>query len=322
MRKFKDGEMVRVKKTGEIGKITCYKVFNGTGYYEVDNEIHFMGRFRPQELEKYEDCKKLNFKIGDRIEIIGLEHGEICSEPLIGLTGIIIKDSPTGCYDYYVKFDKELPPDFKVFRDNGRWVTKKMITLIEPKKEVKITQTDNVITATLTENGKEVKTATAKCSPDDEFNYKKGVKLAVNRLFANPKFKVGDKVEIKKCSNYVSKKGIIIGISDDYDYLVDFGEEVVFSHNGKSRDLIFGNYSKNKTCIYFSEYELELIPKTKRVFSKFKFIKDMGIDFYEINSGWVNICNGNDIIDGRNVIGNDGNKYISFPDWEIEVPVE
>ena len=194
MRKFKDGEMVRVKKTGEIGKITRYKVFNGTGYYEVDNETHFMGRFRPQELEKCEREKNLRFKVGDKVE---------------------------------VEFNYDLP-----------------------------------------------KTAT------------------------------------------------VIGIADNGTYLVDFKQKNHVTHDGSAYTLIYGNYSKDYTCLYRSEFELKLIPKTKRVFDKFKYIEDAGINSYKRSFKWVDICHGNDVIDEAWIVGNDGKKYLSRPNWEIEVPVE
>lgn len=65
-----------------------------------------------------------------------------------------------------------------------------------------IITTDGTTTMAKMYDGKQVvKTATAKCNPDDEFDFKKGAVIAFDRLVKEepkkPNFKVGDFVRIK-----------------------------------------------------------------------------------------------------------------------------
>lgn len=79
--------------------------------------------------------------------------------------------------------------------------------LIPCKEKIIITTDGKTTTARLYEGDKSlIKTAEAKCSPSDTFNFETGAKLAFERLFAEekaeekaieaPAFKVGDKVRI------------------------------------------------------------------------------------------------------------------------------
>ena len=79
----------------------------------------------------------------------------------------------------------------------------KHFELITPETIV-IASDGKTTTAWLKQGEKTVKTAIAKCSPDDEFSLEIGAKLALNRLFEaecvkQDHYKVGDKIKLKDC---------------------------------------------------------------------------------------------------------------------------
>lgn len=78
-------------------------------------------------------------------------------------------------------------------------------------------------TATLMHGDREVKTAEAKCSPADQFQYGEGAKIAVERLFEKKK-------EPKKTSREPKPgdKFVIIGTSPLCYHFFDIGEVVTF----------------------------------------------------------------------------------------------
>lgn len=56
-------------------------------------------------------------------------------------------------------------------------------------------------TATMTINGREIKTAIARRNPEDKFDLKKGAELAYERLWNNPK-KLGEKPKVRKVKRW------------------------------------------------------------------------------------------------------------------------
>lgn len=88
-------------------------------------------------------------------------------------------------------------------------------------------------------NGKEIKSATARCNPADKFNFKFGATVALNRLFSREpkandydKFRIGDRVV---CDYVVSnplvynKHGKILKRNNDFapfNYAVEFDDDI------------------------------------------------------------------------------------------------
>lgn len=66
-------------------------------------------------------------------------------------------------------------------------------------------------TATMTINGREIKTAIARRNPEDKFDWKKGAELAFERLWNSPK-KLGEKPEVRKVRRW-AKPGEYIKFS-------------------------------------------------------------------------------------------------------------
>lgn len=92
------------------------------------------------------------------------------------------------------------------------------------------------------------KTAKAVCSPDDEFDYITGAKLAFERLIA-PKFKVGDKIIGNDKANRYGftrrgSEGIVVGYSDPFSKTVkvDFDTRTFADRDKLGRDYAKQNY--------------------------------------------------------------------------------
>lgn len=121
----------------------------------------------------------MKYKVGDRVTIINNKKGIGHRANYIGLTGTISKIEPNGkrTYDepHYSVSLKEFCP--YIFFESE-------LALVNTQKTQKIVITsDGAETlARLYENGKVVKSATAKCSPEDAFDFNIGAKLAFDRL--------------------------------------------------------------------------------------------------------------------------------------------
>lgn len=107
--------------------------------------------------------------------------------------------------------------------------------LVSRKQELHVT-TDGMAThAVLEEGGKVVKRAKAVCSPDDEYSFETGARLAVDRVFGKetekkePKFKfeVGNMVEVVSPSTHCYPAAI--------DFIKQFGEDYLARFAYRSR---------------------------------------------------------------------------------------
>lgn len=127
----------------------------------------------------YKETKKMKYKVGDKVRIVS-EWGKGCCQ------------SPTGKMDKWLgKVMTVRDVGITLYRmvedieDNewGGWVwTENCIAGFACEKKIVIT-TDEVETlASLYDGNKVIKTATAKCSPDDKFSFETGAKIAFERL--------------------------------------------------------------------------------------------------------------------------------------------
>lgn len=94
----------------------------------------------------------------------------------------------------------------------------------EPSYQILIDCDGTTTTATMTINGREVKTAIARRNPEDKFDWKKGAELAFERLW-NSQRKAEKKPEVREVKRYASL-GEYIKIVDAESY---HGENY---HNG------------------------------------------------------------------------------------------
>lgn len=129
------------------------------------------------------------FNIGDRVRAIG----RIDYKDLTGKVGTVVCYGE-GRYDIGVEFDEKINGHSccikgKAYGKKGHcWFGKfDEFKPIAPSKKIVITTDGEETLARLYENGKVVKSATAKCSSDDAFEFNTGARLAFDRLIEESK---------------------------------------------------------------------------------------------------------------------------------------
>ena len=91
----------------------------------------------------------------------------------------------------------------------------------EPSYRILIDCDGTTTTATMTINGREIKTAIARRNPEDKFDWKKGAALAFERLWSSPK-KLGEKPEVREVKRwaepgeYIRIVNVFPGYKDSY----------------------------------------------------------------------------------------------------------
>ena len=168
--------------------------------------------------------KQFEYKVGDHV-VIEESNIEWFSK-YAGETGVILnrKDSVNG-FDYNVCPDKWEEDDIGI-------LCKVKCLVKEPCNDKVVITTDGVTTtATLYSKNTKVRTATAKCSPDDEFDFAVGAKLAMERLYP-------DKIEHKTepTPKYLNCKFTVTGLTNDA------GEYIT---EGKVYEMIDGRFKND-----------------------------------------------------------------------------
>lgn len=161
----------------------------------------------------------MKYKVGDRvIRTHRIDRGEI-----IGAQGTIIKYQNDGCF--CVEFDKFIRGHSCAGEGKDGhcwWVGSNNVRRIGDKKIV-ITTDGTETLARLYEGNKVVKSATAKCSPEDEFDFNTGARLAFDRLF---------EATTEKKEEYYNGKVVCVA-----DYYTDFTVGKVYTFvNGQTKD--------------------------------------------------------------------------------------
>lgn len=188
------------------------------------------------------------YKVGDKVRIVSERPDDRSfvndMEKYLGkvLTVCRVSDEVNGTARYY--FSEAKPGDrflqmlyaicdapgyfFKEAWISGLASEKKAVNHPGSGYRVVLHFIGKTTTATLMHGDREVKTAEAKCSPADQFQYGEGAKIAVERLFAK-KEKEKEK-EPKKASREpkFGDKFVIIGNSSRCYHFFDIGEVVTF----------------------------------------------------------------------------------------------
>lgn len=131
-------------------------------------------------LNEESEENKMKYKVGDKVRIVS-EWGEGCCQ------------SPTGRMDKWLgKVMTVKYAGITLYRmvediednESGGWVwTENCIAGFACENKIVITSDGEKTLARLYDGEKVVKTATAKCSPDDIFSFEAGAKIAFERLF-------------------------------------------------------------------------------------------------------------------------------------------
>lgn len=155
--------------------------------------------------------KQFKYNIGDHV-VVWESNIETSNRRYAGKSGTIIKisDNQNDEYRYCVYPDDWITTD-------GIYCKVKCLVK-EPCNDKVVITTDGVTTtATLYSRNTKVRTATAKCSPDDEFDFAVGAKLAMERLYP-------EKIETntEPTPKYLNCKFIVTDLTGDADdYITD-----------------------------------------------------------------------------------------------------
>lgn len=125
---------------------------------------------------------KAKYKVGDKVRIVkkwsgdGLENSEGKMDKWLGET-MTIRNINHGYETYKMEEDRN-----EGYLGGWNWFDSMIEGLAEENKKVVIVSNNNEVKATLYNDKKFVKEAKAVCSPSDEFNFRKGAELALERL--------------------------------------------------------------------------------------------------------------------------------------------
>ena len=124
------------------------------------------------------------YKVGDKVRIVS-ERPQRCWNPYmdkhLGKTMTIIKSGINGEGVYYC-----MEEDRDDFLGHWCWYEDMIAGLAEPEREpctVELRFDGMITTATLKRGGRDVKTAEARCNPEDTYSRAEGARVAVERLF-------------------------------------------------------------------------------------------------------------------------------------------
>ena len=152
------------------------------------------------------------YKCGDNVRIVS-KRTQQCWNPYmdkyLGKTMTIIKSGINNEGVYYC-----MEEDLDDFLGHWCWYEDMIAGLAEPEREpctVELRFDGMITTATLKRGGRDVKTAEARCNPEDTYSRAEGARVAVERLFEKKRKedkpekytpKVGDKFKIVRKSHY------------------------------------------------------------------------------------------------------------------------
>ena len=223
MGKYNVGDKVRIiSERGEFwnpnGKMDKYtgtvmtvrgNAFGRDDLYRMEEDKHENGHGWCWSDEDIVGLVKDEYKVGDRV-IIEESNVEWLDE-FAGVEGTIDRinyDSPTG-HEYHVKSAKN---------PYGVWCKVKCLAsenkpAEKTEEKIVITHDGKTTTATLYRVDGTTETATARCAPEDTFDFTVGAALAMERLTEKVtpkwKFETGDYAKVISCDK--SDHGIKIG---------------------------------------------------------------------------------------------------------------
>jgi hypothetical protein len=154
----------------------------------------------------------MKFKVGDKVKVVKVNHkiknGYIGKEMVISSINPNIKNRATKSSENHYGFEKCV----FVFYDSE-------LAPVDNHKIV-ITTDGNKTLARLYEGNNVIKSAVAKCSPEDTFDFETGARIAFDRLVGEkpveekPKYYNGKVVCVESICRYLLTKGKIYSIID------------------------------------------------------------------------------------------------------------
>ncbi len=203
------------------------------------------------------------YKVGDKVRIVSertAEHWNPKMDKWLGRVMTIRKDEAdivTGEHFGY-KMEEDQGID-KVF--GWYWWDDMIAGLANPDRSsliVEIQFDGNTTRATLIKDGREVKTAEARCSPSDTFDRGEGAKVAVNRLFAKK-----EKPKKEKATEKPDLKGHMFIVTGDCHlpgHAFPIGENVLRVGAGNSGIPGVSEYVSIRTGLKQAVYDCDVKP--------------------------------------------------------------
>lgn len=218
-----------IKMRGQI--VTIKKVYSDSTYL-VEEDNHFWID------EMFEDA--LEFKVGDRVKVVRKDFFE---PHILGKVGTVKRYCHGNRNLIGVVFDDDVNGhDLSGICKYGHgWFCKveNLEHITNNKDKIVVTSDGKKVTAKLY-NGKElVKSAEAKCCPDDEFNFEFGATLAMDRLFGRKP----DKVKPKE----LLKNGMF-GKHNYFGWFVVVDNKFIYFDGGHSRVEDYNDDLTSKYC--------------------------------------------------------------------------
>lgn len=235
----------------------------------------------------------MKYKVGDKVRIVK-KWTAGCNQNFDGLMdkwlGKVMTIMKIYCNTYKMKEDRT-----EWHGEGWCWNEGCIEGLAEDGKKIVITTDGKETLARMYDGNKVVKTATAKCSPADTFDFKTGAELAFNRLFEKAeekkdqkkdghKFKVGDRVRRINCD------GMFFGI----------GETGVVVETDNSR-VPYHIKKDNGLYVWNEESTLELAPEKPKYYNGKVVCVDSPYHWFKIGKIY-------NVVDGV-LTADDGDKY-------------
>ena len=190
--------------------------------------IHAKEYFKKEKEKGNVKKNDRKFKVGDRVRVI--KNCDGAKKGMVGTIAVVDKPKLPRARTIGVKFDKKFYGGHSLTGrcefGYGHWVYPDCIELISGNKIV-ITADGATTTARFYDGKKVIKAAKAECSPEDEFDFKIGAKIAFDRLVDN---------EIKNPRKYYNGKVVFSENTGDFKE----GALYVFCSNGDVEDF-WGN---------------------------------------------------------------------------------
>lgn len=142
----------------------------------------------------------MKYNVGDKVRIVS-EWGEGCGQNERGEMNKWLGKNMTIRAIYY-GCSYKMKEDVTEWRGDGWLWNENCIAGLACEKKIVITSDGTETTARLYDGKKVVKTATAKCSPEDKFDFETGATIAFDRLF--------EKYEKKEEPKHFSGKAVCV----------------------------------------------------------------------------------------------------------------
>ena len=171
------------------------------------------------------------YKVGDKVRIVSkrtAEHWNPQMDKWLGRVMTIRRDE----VDYLTRehFGYRMEEDQSDRISGWYWWDDMIAGLANPDRSsliVEIKFDGNTTRATLIKDGREVKSAEARCSPEDTFDRGEGAKVAVNRLFAKKQKTKKEEPKEEEPKEDAWEKANLFIVTDDRQHYFPIGEKVL-----------------------------------------------------------------------------------------------